>query len=136
MHKITVLFILSAIFLSGCYWTPVKFRKEHTNKMGKYSTYNVTDYDDGFLLEMTYVIHEVGGISEKTTFTARNKIKALAQWIADARQRKIKPINVEDIDSCHVHNQGLSQSRWQGSVRVYYTDKKTASTTPAKDTKK
>jgi hypothetical protein len=118
-RNLTIVF--SLIFLAGCF-TPTAFRNEHQRKVNSDTSYEVTDFDDGFKLDMTYRKYEIGGVSPKTTFTARNKIKELAQWIAEARKKKIKPIQIEDVESSHYFNSATNRSNWRGSVRVYYTD--------------
>jgi hypothetical protein len=118
-RNLTILF--SLFLLTGCF-TPTAFRNEYQRKINPDTTYQVTDFNDGFKLDMTYRTYETGGVSAKTTFTARHKIKELAAWIAEARKKKIKPIQIEDVESSHYFNSATNCSNWRGSVRAYYTD--------------
>lgn len=117
------LIILSlALCLTGCL-TPPSFRKEYKKKLGRYATYKITDYNDGFRIDMTYYKFEPEGVSTKTTFEARNKLKTLALWIAEARKRKLRQIETNDIESLHYHNSATRYGHWKGNVRVHYTKK-------------
>ncbi len=121
MKKFIVLSVLMCL-LTGCL-TPSSFRQRHGKKSGRYTTYNVTDYKNGFKIDMTYYKSDPGGTDGQTIFKARNKIKELAEWIAKARKRKIRPIEMEDIDSAHFHHVITQYTTWRGSLRVYYTSK-------------
>ncbi len=120
MKKLIVLCL--ALCLTGCL-TPPSFRRDFANKSGRYTTYKVTDYNDGFRIDMTYYKFELGGVSAKTTFTARTKIKKIARWIAEARKRKLHPIKIENVESSHYFNSATNHSYWKGTLRVYYADK-------------
>ena len=120
MKKLIILCL--ALCLTGCL-TPPAFRRDHDKKTGRHATYNVTDYDDGFKIEMTYYIFELGGVSAKTTFTARNKIRKIARWIAETRKRKLRPTKREDVESSHYFNSATNYSHWKGTLRVYYANK-------------
>ena len=48
MKRLVVLSLL--LCLTGCL-TPHAFRSDHGQKSGRYTTYNVTDYEDGFRVE-------------------------------------------------------------------------------------
>lgn len=119
MKKFIILFL--ALALSGCL-TPHAFRGEHSQKLGPYTTYEVTDYKDGFRLNLCYNKFEAEGTTAAANFHARNKIKDLALWIAEARKRKLKPINMEDIKSRYYHNSVTRNTSWRGELRVYYAD--------------
>jgi hypothetical protein len=122
MKKLIVLSLLICL-LTGCL-TPSSFRHRYGNKSGRYTTYNVTDYKNGFKIDMTYYKPDPGGTGGQTIFEAREKIKELAGWIAKARKRKIRPIKMGDIDSGgHFHHIVTQYTTWRGSLRVYYTDK-------------
>jgi len=121
MKKLIVLSLLTCL-LTGCL-TPAHFRQRFGTKSGRYTTYNVTDYKNGFKIDMTYYKPDPGGTGGQTIFEARNKIKELAQWIAKARKRKIRPIKINDIDSSHFHHVVTQYTAWRGSLRVYYTRK-------------
>ena len=109
--------------LTGCL-TPHHFRERFGKKSGRYTTYQVTDYKNGFKVDMTYYKSDPGGTGGQTMFEARKKIKDLAHWIAEARKRKIRPIEENDVDSSHFHHILTQHTHWRGSVRVYYTDSK------------
>ncbi len=117
MKKIIILCL--ALYLTGCF-TPHAFREKHSKKLGRDTTYKVTDYDDGFKVDMTYRKFEVEGTTAKTTFDARHKLKNLALWIAEARKRKLRTIKIEDVESSHYYNSASRQTHWRGNVRVYY----------------
>ena len=121
MKKFIAVFLLS-ICLTGCL-TPHTFRESYGKKLGRYTTYRVTDYKNGFRVEMTYYKFDAAGTGAATTFEARDKIKKLALWIAEARKRKIRPIRVKDIESSHYHNTATQHTHWRGNVRVYYKKK-------------
>lgn len=120
MKKIIILSLL--VCLTGCL-TPHRFRGSHAKESGRYTTYKVTDYKDGFKVDMTYYKFEALGTTAETTFDARNKLKNLAIWIAEARKRQIRPIKIKDIESSHYHNTATQHTHWRGNVRVYYTKK-------------
>ena len=120
MKKLIILSL--ALCLTGCL-TPHAFRGEHAKKSGRYATYKVTDYKNGFKVDMTYYRFEPEGVSTKTTFEARHKLKNLALWIAEARKRKLEPIEMNDIESSHYHNSATRYGHWRGNVRVYYAKK-------------
>ena len=120
MKKLIILSL--ALCLTGCL-TPHAFRGEHAKKSGRYATYKVTDYKNGFKVDMTYYRFEPEGVSTKTTFEARHKLKNLALWIAEARKRKLKTIEMDDIESSHYHNSATRYGHWRGNVRVYYAKK-------------
>ena len=121
MKKFIVLSLLS-ICLTGCL-TPYAFREKHGQKSGRYTTYKVTDYKNGFRVDMTYYKFDPTGTGAEAIFAGRDKIKKLALWIAKARKRKIRPIKVSDIESSHYHNTATQHSHWRGNVRVYYKKK-------------
>lgn len=121
MKKFIVLSLLS-ICLTGCF-TPYAFRETHGKKSGRYTSYKVTDYKNGFRIDMTYYKFDPAGTGAEATFDARHKIKKLALWIAEARKRKIRPIRVKDIESSHYHNTASQHTHWRGNVRVYYKNK-------------
>ncbi|MDD5727086.1 MAG: hypothetical protein PHV59_00850 [Victivallales bacterium] len=125
MKKTILLLIAAVSFLgfSGCL-TPPSFMGEHGKKTGQNSdiTYKVTDYKDGFRVDMTYFKFEYEGVEAATTFDARYKLKQLALWIAEARKRKLKPINIEDLESRHYFNSVTRHAHWRGHIRVYYAD--------------
>lgn len=108
--------------LSGCL-TPHSFRKRHGIESGHNTTYKVTDYKKGFRIDMTFHKFEAGGTSQEINFDAREKIKKLALWIAEARKRKIRTIKIKDIKSSHYHNTATQYTSWNGNLRVYYTKK-------------
>lgn len=120
MKKLIIL--LLALCLAGCL-TPTTFRGEYGKKLGRYATYQVTDYKNGFKIDMTYYKFEPIGVSTKTTFEARHKLKNLALWIAEARKRKLRPIEIDDIESLHYHNSATRYGHWKGNIRVYYAKK-------------
>jgi hypothetical protein len=120
MKKLIILSLL--LCLTGCL-TPTVFRGAYAKRLGRYATYQVTDYNDGFKVDMTYYRFEPEGVSTKTTFEARNKLKELALWIAEARKRKLRPIEINDIESSHYHNSATRYGHWLGTVRVHYTKK-------------
>ena len=120
MKKLIVLSL--ALCLTGCL-TPHAFRGEYAKKSGRYATYKVTDYKNGFKVDMTYYRFEPEGVSTKTTFEARHKLKNLALWIAEARKRKLQTIEMDDIESSHYHNSATRYGHWRGNVRVYYAKK-------------
>jgi hypothetical protein len=115
------IFLFLALSLTGCL-TPNAFRGEHSNKLGPYTTYEVTDYKDGFKVNLCYNKFEAGGTSTNANFHARNRLKELALWIAEARKRKLKPIDMEDMESRYYHNSVTRNTRWRGELRVYYDD--------------
>ena len=117
MKKIIILALL--VLLTGCL-TPHAFRKRHGKQHGRYSTYKVTDYKNGFRIDMTYHKFDALGTGAETTFEAREKLKKLASWIAEARKKKIRPLKISDIESSHYHNTATQHTNWRGNVRVYY----------------
>ena len=121
MKKLIILCLL--VYLTGCL-TPHAFRERHGKKSGRYSTYKVTEYKDGFKVDMTLHKFEATGVSAEATFDARNKLKKLALWIAEARKRKIRPIEISDVESSHYHNTFTQYTSWRGNIRVYYKKKK------------
>lgn len=121
MKKVIVLSLLLCL-LTGCL-TPSSFRHRFGKKSGRYTTYNVTDYKDGFKVDMTYYKPDPGGTGGQTVFEAREKLKELAGWIAKAKKRKIRPIEINDIESGHFHHVITQYTTWRGSVRVYYIGK-------------
>lgn len=120
MKKIIILCL--ALCLSGCL-TPPSFRRDYDEKTARRATHTVSDYNDGFKINMTYYAYELGGVSPKTIFTGRNKIRNMALWIAEARKRKLRPIKREDIESSHYFNSVTNRSYWKGVLRVYYAKK-------------
>ncbi len=121
MKKFIVLSLLICL-LTGCL-TPYAFRETHGKKSGRYTTYRVTDYKNGFRVDMTYYKFDAAGTGVQTTFEARNKLKNLAEWIAEARKRKIRPLKTEDIHSSHYHNTATQHTHWRGDIRVHYIKK-------------
>ncbi|MDD5698371.1 MAG: hypothetical protein PHH77_07115 [Victivallaceae bacterium] len=115
-------FLFLALCLNGCP-TPHAFRKDYTEKTGRHTTYNVTDYNDGFQLNMTYYKFESGGTSPKTIFDARYKLKQLAEWIAEAKKHQLRPVQMEEIKSSHYYNSVTGHTYWRGTLRVYYAGK-------------
>ncbi|MFA6716396.1 MAG: hypothetical protein WC082_03635 [Victivallales bacterium] len=113
--------LLLTLSLAGCL-TPHAFRGEYSKKLGPFTTYEITDYKDGFKLDMCYNKLETEGTSNASKFHARNRIKDLALWIAEARKRKLKPINIKDIESKYYHNSVTRKTRWRGELRVYYAN--------------
>ena len=118
------LIILSLVLcLTGCL-TPHAFRSDYAKKLGRYGTYKVTEYKNGFKVDMTYYKFEPEGVSTKTTFEARHKLKNLVLWIAKAHKRTLQTVEMNDIKSLHYHNSATRYGHWRGSVRVYYRKKK------------
>ena len=120
MRNFIILCLL--ISLSGCL-TPHSFRQRHGTESGHNTTYKVTDYKDGFKIDMSFHKFEAAGTSPEINFDARAKIKKLALWIAEARKRKIRAIKIKDIESSHYHNTATQYTSWRGNLRVYYTKK-------------
>ena len=120
--KIIILFSL-VLSLTACTIAPHRFRNDHDEKTGRHTTYNVTDFDDGFRVDMTYYKFELGGMSDGTIFTARHKLKNLVNWIAEARKRKIEHLKTKDFESSHYYNSVTNYSYWKGTVRAHYKDK-------------
>lgn len=120
MKKIIILTILCFLSLSyGCL-TPPSFMGEYKDKGLPGTTYKVTDYKDGFRVDMTYFKYEHEGTTAETTFEARHKLKQIALWIAEARKKKLKPIEVKDVESRHYYNSATRHTHWRGNIRVYY----------------
>ncbi len=119
MKKLIILPLI-LICLTGCLLTPHRFRQSYGKKSGRYTTYQVTDYKKGFKIDMTYYKSEALGTSAEIDFDARNKLKKLVSWIAEARKRKIRPLKIKDFESSHYHNTGTQHTHWRGSVRAYY----------------
>jgi hypothetical protein len=120
MKRLIILSLL--LCLTGCL-TPHVFRNDHGKKSGRYTTYKVIDYKNGFRVDMTYYRAEALGTGAEITFDARHKLKNLALWIAEARKRKLRPIKIKDMESSHYHNTATQHTHWRGNVRVYYTKK-------------
>jgi len=118
MKNLIVLSLL-LICLSGCL-TPHAFRERHGKTLGRNSTYNVTDYKDGFRIDMTYHKFDAMGTGAESTFEARDKLRKLALWVAEARKKKIRPLKIEDVESSHYHNTATQYTSWRGNIRVYY----------------
>ena len=123
MKKNIILTISACIlFLAyGCL-TPPSFQGEYKDKGPRDTTYKVTDYNDGFRVDMTYFKYEHEGTTAETTFEARHKLKQIASWIAEARKKKLKPVNIDDVKSRHYYNSATRHTHWRGYIRVYYAE--------------
>jgi len=120
MKKLIIVCLFAC--LTGCL-TPTSFRGRYAQKSERNTTYKVTDFKHGFRIDMTYYKFEALGTSSEINFEARNKLKKLALWIAEARKRKIRKLTTKDIKSAHYHNTVTQHTSWRGHVRVYYTKK-------------
>ena len=60
------------------------------------------------------------GTGAESTFEARDKLRKLALWVAEARKKKIRPLKIEDVESSHYHNTATQYTSWRGNIRVYY----------------
>jgi hypothetical protein len=123
MKKFIILTVSTCFLLLawGCL-TPPSFQGEYKDKGPRETSYKVTDYNDGFRVDMTYFKYEYEGTTSETTFEARHKLKQIALWIAEARKKKLQPIKIEDIESRHYYNSASRHTHWRGNIRVYYAD--------------
>jgi hypothetical protein len=118
-HRLTLLLICIAAFSCGCA-TPVGYTEKPLARADKDTSYRVDEHSDGFTLTVFYSRYQFIPESDAVVSAGKSALLNTAYDVAEARGKKIQPINEQRIKMSMGRN-GLSGiTSWTGTVKVFY----------------
>jgi len=92
-------------------------------QIDKNTTFRVDDRDDGFTVTIYYSRYQFIPESDAVALAGKSALLSKAYEIADARGKKIAPINEQRIKMSMGRNGLLGITSWTGTVSVFYEEK-------------
>lgn len=89
-------------------------------KSDKDTSYRVDDHPDGFTLTVYYSRYQFVPESDAVALAGKSALLSTAYEIADARGKKIQPINEQRIKMSMGRNGVSGITSWTGTVKVFY----------------
>lgn len=115
----TLAALVLAFMLTSCA-TPVGYSEKPLARIDKNTTYRVDDHPDGFTITVYYSRYQFIPESDAVAQAGRSALTSTAYDIADARGRKIEPINEQRIKMSMGRNGVSGITSWTGTVKVFY----------------
>lgn len=118
--KIKIPALAVALCLIGGCATPVGYTEKPLARSDKNTSYRVDDDQDGFTISVYYSRYQFVPESDAVAQAGKSALLSTAYDVAEARGRKIQPINEQRIKMSMGRN-GLSGiTSYSGTVKVYY----------------
>lgn len=118
--KIThVGFALLAMLLVSCA-TPVGYSEKALATYDKNTTYRIDERQDGFTITMYYSRFQFIPESDAVLAAAKSNLTSICYDVADAKGRKIEPINEQRIKMSMGRNGISGITSWTGTVKAFY----------------
>lgn len=113
--------VLIAVCLVLCSCaTPVGYTEQPLQRADKDTTFRLDEHADGFTVTVYYSRYQFVPESDAVAMAGKSALLSKAYEIADARGKRIAPINEQRIKMSMGRN-GLSGiTSWSGTVRVFY----------------
>lgn len=108
-----------ACLLSGC-TTPIGYSEKPFVRVDRDTSYQLDEHPDGFTVTVYYSRYQFIPESDAVSTAGKSALLATAYEIADARGKKIQPINEQRIKMSMGRNGISGITSWSGTVKAFY----------------
>lgn len=117
--KLALVLICFSVILGGCA-TPVGYTEKSLSRSDKDTSYRVDEHEDGFSITVYYSRYQFIPESDAVAQAGKSALLSTVYDVADARGKKIQPINEQRIKMSMGRNGLSGVTSWTGTVKVFY----------------
>jgi hypothetical protein len=116
-HRLAVAAVIACV--AGCA-TPLGYTERPLQRYDRDTTYRVDDHESGFTVTAYYSRYQFIPESDVVAVAGKSTLLNIAYDVAEARGRKIEPINEQRVRMSMGRNGVSGATSWSGSVKAFY----------------